>query len=235
MKVFELKLKLYLLEDIKQEKSLGCIAAFIDEVLARSEELLKLHQENCFKNYVFCSFYPVSKEGVYQKDNIYTVMIRTIDRKLADYFTDNLPHHSNRNMKGLKCEISIVPKRLIEKVYSLTPILLKDSEGYWKKHMSQDDFDERLKVNLIKKYNSYTGDKLSENFRLYTTISFLNKMPIKVPYKGIHLLGDKIELLVSDDPQAQELIYMSLGTGVCENNSRGFGFMSYKWRKEGQK
>ena len=42
-------------------------------------------------------------------------------------------------------------------------------------------------------------------------------------------LGDKVNLTASNHPAAQELLYMSLGTGLGENNSRGAGFVNYRF------
>lgn len=62
---------------------------------------------------------------------------------------------------------------------------------------------------------------------LYNFLEFKNKVPIKVLYKSIHLLGDKIIIDIAQNETAQTLAYLALGTGVLENNSRGFGFMDY--------
>lgn len=231
MEVFELSLKVFLLKDIHQQDALNKIASFIDETLAKKEVLLEFHQTNQFKNYNFCSFYPTAKEGKYQKESIYSIVIRTIDRQIADYFIRHLPNHSNWYLKGLVCEVKKIPKYLIERIYSLTPVLLKDAEGYWKKNLTFEQFEERIKVNLIKKYNHFTNSEIDEEFQLYRSIQLLNKVPIKVPYKDVHLLGDKLELQVSEHPLAQSLIYMSLGTGLCESNARGYGFVNYQYVK----
>ncbi len=233
MNVFELKLKVYLFKDIKQEEALNQVASFIDEVLSQNDQFLELHKKNCYKNYVFCAPYPMAQGGIYERDKIYTIIIRTIESDLALYFEKKLANHQNETMKGIKYEVRIIPRHMIEKVYSLTPVLLKDPNGYWKQNMSFEKFEERLKVNLIKKYNAYTGDRLNEDFPLYTMIKLLNISPIKIPYKGISLLGDKIELQVSEHPTAQKLIYMGLGTGFCESNSRGYGYVNYQYCKEG--
>ena len=85
-----------------------------------------------------------------------------------------------------------------------------------------------MQQNSIKKYNSITGNKLDENFKLYDTITFLNKVPIKTNYKSIQLLGDKVELTINSDERAQAVAYMLLGTGALLKNSRGYGFVNYR-------
>ncbi|MGL5434442.1 MAG: CRISPR-associated endoribonuclease Cas6 [Lachnospiraceae bacterium] len=229
--VLELQLKIFLLHDLKQEDALNEIASFIDETLSKQEEMRVFHRRNQYKNYSFCSFYPIAQEGVYQKEKVYSVLIRTIDRVIADYFMKNLPNHYNKMMKGLVCEVKKIPPHLIERVYTITPAIIKDSHGYWKEHLTFEQYEERIKINLIKKYNAFTENKIDEDFPLYHSIQILNKVPIKILYKGIHLLGDKLELHVSEHPTAQKLIYMSLGTGILESNARGNGFMNYQYYK----
>ena len=87
---------------------------------------------------------------------------------------------------------------------------------------------EKRKI-LIKKYNHYTGEKIDEEFQLYTGLTFMNRKPVKVEYKGIHLLGDKVNLKISDDVRAQELAYVLLGTGIGTMNARGYGYCNYRW------
>ena len=53
--------------------------------------------------------------------------------------------------------------------------------------MSLTEFGERLKVNLIKKWNQFTNEKLDEDFELYTMIDFSNKVPIAMEYKNIKI------------------------------------------------
>ena len=94
--------------------------------------------------------------------------------------------------------------------------------------MSFGNYERRLKENLIKKYNCLNKVKIDENFQLYSAIEFKNKLPIKISYKNISLLGDKFNIYISDNEQAQSLAYMCLGTGILEMNARGFGFVNNK-------
>ena len=95
--------------------------------------------------------------------------------------------------------------------------------------MSVSKFEERLKVNLIKKWNRFTGEQIDEDFPLFTTLEFLNRKPIAMNYKTVRLLGDKVRLQITEHETAQRLAYMALGTGVLEMNSRGAGFVNYRW------
>ena len=226
--VYEMRLKLYVLKDITYQDMLSSEAAFIDSALAKDEKWGRFHECNCFKLYVYNGMYPLEKEGVYKKDNIYTIIIRTVNPELASYFSKVLRNHYTDKLKGLTVENRIIHKKMIAELYALTPVIMKSDEGYWKNKISLDEYERLLKENLIKKYNEFTNQKLDENFELYTHIKFINKKPIANLYKGkIKLLGDKISIKIADNSTAQELAYFALGSGLATSNSRGFGFCNY--------
>ncbi|KAJ49992.1 CRISPR-associated endoribonuclease Cas6 [Clostridium tetanomorphum] len=229
MKVFEISISVFLIKDIDSKDSFEKIAQFIDSGLAKKTELLELHNSNTYKNYCFCSFYPIQQDRVYKCGNIYTIRIRTIDHKLAKFFNEELVNHYNQDIKALTSTIRILPRKYIDKIYSITPLILKTNEGYWKNNISLSEFERRLKENMVKKYNLFMNTKIDEDFQLYTSIEFKNKKPVAINYKGKTILGDKLTIHISDDRMAQELAYMSLGTGALEMNARGAGYMNAKW------
>ncbi len=229
MKVYEIKVKSYLLKDIDLNNIQNEICNIIDKALSRDDKWLEFHKKNIYKNYCFDAMYPIEKDKVYKCGNIYTFTIRTINKELADYFNTVLANEYNDLIKCLTTEIRILPKKIIEKIYSLTPVIIKNDSGYWRENLSLEDFEKRLKENLIKKYNYINNTKIDEDFDLYLSIEFKNKKPYAVNYKNIKLLGDKISINISDNKIAQDLAYMALGTGLCEFNSRGGGFMNYRW------
>lgn len=229
MQVYQIRLKLYLLKDIPINQMQTKLTIFLDKGFGGNAELLLKHEENKYKNYCYDLPYPVEADKIYREGKIYTVTIRTIDSVLAEYFQGVCVNSFTEDMKGLTAEIKIIPRKIIESLYTLTPIVLKSDQGYWRKHMQLNEFEERMKVNLIKKWNCFEKDKLDEEFSLYTCLEFLNKVPIGVEYKKIKILGDKIRLQVADNQTAQKLAYMSLGTGLLEMNSRGMGFVNYRW------
>lgn len=229
MNVFQVKLKIFILKDMSIEESQTIISGFIDSGLSKDSKLLELHQSNKFKGYCFDAPYPLEKDKVYKEDKIYTVTIRTIRKDLADFFANKLVNEFNANIKGLTSEIRILPKKHIEKLYSITPAVMKNDDGYWKNKLNLDEYERRLKENLMKKYNSIMDVKIDENFQFYTTIEFKNTKPIATNYKNIKLLGDKISLNIAENENAQKLAYLSLGTGIFEMNARGYGFMNYRW------
>lgn len=229
MNVFQIRLKIFLLKDIELELIQSKIAAYIDKTLGKNEQLLGFHDSNEFKNYCFDAPFPLEIDKIYKKDNVYTLTIRTIDKDLADFFANILVNQFNEDIKALTSEIRILAKKHIDKIYSITPVIIKTDSGYWKGNITLDEYERRIKENLVKKYNYAMNTKIDEDFQLYTAIEFKNKKPISTNYKNIKLLGDKISLNISDEFLAQELAYMSLGTGLSEMNARGYGFVNFRW------
>ena len=229
MTIMQVRIKIYILIDIPVEKIQGEIAEFLDSSLIQDEEFMKLHQENKYKGYGFDALYPVEQDKVYKKDKIYTLTIRTIDSRLAKYFAEQAVNGYTKTMKGLTSEIRVIPQKHIEMLYTLTPAIMKCEKGYWKDSLSVEQYEERLKVNLLKKWKQFYGEKLQEDFEFLNGIEFLNKCPVAVEYKGIRLLGDKLRLHIAENENAQKLANLAIGTGVAEMNSRGYGFCNYRW------
>lgn len=220
---------LYLLKDIDYKECQEEICNFIDSAMVKDERLLELHNKNTYKLYNFNLFYPLERDNVYKRGGIYSIQIRTIDKTLADFFNDTLVNNFTESIKGLTSTIRIIPQKHIDKIYSITPAILKCDEGYWKGNLSLSDFERRLKENLVKKYNLVMDTKIDEEFQLYINIEFKNEKPVAMNYKGRKLLGDKISINIGDEKIAQDLAYMALGTGILEMNARGAGYVNYKW------
>lgn len=227
MEIYELNIKVYLLKDIAIDRIQQYITYFIDNTLIKEDEFAKKHAVNDYKYYTFDSLYPLAKQGIYHKNKIYTFRLRTIDSRLADYFYNNLAKNRTDELQGLTIMIKILKNKLIKKIYTLTPAVLKTTQGYWKNSLNLEEFEERLKVNLIKKYNQIYNCKMNENFQLYYQINFKNKVPVSRKYKDIKLLGDMIELEIAENENAQKLAWLAIGTGLLEMNARGFGFVNY--------
>lgn len=229
MKVYNLDIKVYLLNDIYVNKMQETISSVIDLAFSYTQRYIDFHNSIGYKFYCFNGLYPLEQDEIYKEDNIYTFQLRTIDIELAKYLMNKIKDIVTKDIKVLKCDLKIIPKKHIDKIFSVTPILIKSDKGYWKEHMSLKEFEERIKINLIKKYNKFTGEKIDENFELYKSIEFKNRKPIAVDYKDIKLLGDKIQLTIADDEMSQKIAYMALGTGLGENNARGSGSVGFRW------
>ena len=227
MDVCEIKIKLYLLKDIKIDEVQTYLAYFIDSVMAKDNVFLKIHETNQYKFYTFDSLYPLAKNGIYEKDNTYVFRIRTLNYQLAEYLYETLAKNRTNEFQGLTASVKIIKPKLIKKIYTLTPVILKTEQGYWKNSIKIEEFEERLKINLIKKYNEITGETMDEDFQLYHQINFKNKVPVSRKYKDIKLLGDVIELEIAENENAQKLALLAIGSGLLEMNARGFGFVNY--------
>jgi len=227
--IFEVRTKVYVLKEISKKTAQQVITSYVDEVLAKNPVYLEMHNQNKFKPYSFDCFFPVEKEGIYAEGKVYQFRVRALTEELGDYLLKELPRHETEYLKGLVSEIHAIKQKPIEKVFTVTPIVLK-TKGYWKNNgTSFDQFEKLIRTNLIKKYKQWTNEDLDENFILYNSIQLLNSKPISIAYKNIHLLGDKVEIMVANNETAQNLMFMSIATGLGTMNSRGFGMVNYRY------
>ncbi len=229
MKVYELQVKLYSLADVNRKIALEQLSKLIDTCLMQSEGMQQIHTGHKYKFYTYGAPMPLEKEGIYRKGNIYTFVLRTVDESLAEFFRIQLDKQYNANFKFLTVEVRALRQRIIERIYSLTPVVLKFDTGYWKDKYPEEIFEKRVRENLIKKYNALHATKLDEDFELFSYLRFDNTKPIAFHYKDITLLGDKITVQLATNPVAQELGLLAIGSGLGEMNSRGAGFVNYRF------
>lgn len=229
VKVMQIRIRLYVLKDIPVAKVQAEMAAFLDQELVKDERFAKLHNENKYTGYCFDSLYPVEPDKIYKKDRIYTLTIRTVDSELAKYFAEQVVNGHTETVKAITAELRIIPQKHIELLFTLTPVVMKCEKGYWKDTLSIEQYEERLKVNLLKKWKQFYGVKPPEDFELFNGIEFLNKSPVSLEYKNIHLLGDKLRLHVAENEWAQNLAQLAIGTALGEMNGRGYGMCNYRW------
>lgn len=229
MKVYEAKIRVYTLKDIKLEDSTECIAKFIDSCLSQEEIFKDYHNAKVYKCYTFDNLLPFDKTKVYRKNSIYSFRIRSVDIEFIKFIKLYMENFYNDWMKTLQIKVKVIPQKPIKNIYSINPVLIKNDNGYWKYNMSFEEFEKRITDNLIKKYNHFNNSKISEDFDLYNSIKFINSKPVPIKYKNMTLRGDKLDIELSLEERAQELAYFSLGVGLGENNSRGCGFVNCKF------
>ncbi|QEK21849.1 hypothetical protein KGNDJEFE_02350 [Peptacetobacter hiranonis] len=231
MQIFEVLLKVYTLQEINRSDEKEKSGYFIDQTLLSDGYFKKFHESVGFKYYSFNTLYPFKNEK-YEKGNVYELKIRTVDYNLANFLLENLPNTTTKELKGLEARARILEERPIEKLYSLSPIIVKTAQKkYWKECMNVEEYMERIKINLIKKYNSFFNTKIDENFELFTSIVIKNKCPIGFKYKGIKLPGDKIELTIAVNEQAQKLANFAQAVALGDLGPRGAGFVNAKYIK----
>lgn len=230
--VYEIITKIFLLEGLSTKRASTSITYFVDSVLVQDHAYRDFHVENKLKGYTTDLLYPMEKDGKYKKHQVYNFRIRTLDKNLARYFVEKMPNHTIKEMKGIVSELRKIPKRNIEKLYTITPVILKTQDHcYWKECLSFEEYEEQLKKNLWKKYRYFTGKEADESLPIWDDLKFKNEGVIPFPYKNITLPGDKVEIQVADNQQAQDIAYMVLATGLGDLNSRGASFMGYRYKK----
>lgn len=227
--VYELKIKIYLLENLKLEDVGMELSSLVDKSFLASEKYKEVHKNRGYKHYSVGGLLPVERNRIFKEGSIYEFQVRTPSKELKNYFKKNLVNEFNKKIKVLVINEKIIPENFFEKIYSLTPVVAKFNEGYWKNKVSFEKYEERIKNNLIKKYNDFTGKKLDEDFQLYERMELNNEYPIPLKYKEIKLLGDKITLYIGNSEQAQKLAYFAIGVGLLEMNPRMCGFVGYKY------
>lgn len=229
MKVLELTVNLYVLEDIHSDDIQSSICDLIDRVLIKDDIYNEFHKDNKFKNYVFDSLVPF--EIVHTRGSRARFKIRTVDEKLAFFLKKNLVGAENKNFLVLTVTSRVVPFRNIESIRTITPVTLSAEKGYWRNCLTSKDFEDRLISNLLKKYNSFTGENIECCFEDVFVSYFEDASHVKRKYKNKLFLTDRLTLILSDSEIAQKLAYFALGSGILEKNSRGFGFMQYTFSK----
>lgn len=230
MRVYEISIKFYLVKDIAVSLIYGELTKYIDSYLAEDKYFYELHQGRRIKGYSFDLPVKIEKGmKVYKGDQIYQFRIRTVDKELLSYFMDGIADFRTDAVKGLARTVKQIPHKLISNVYSLTPVLLSSGKGYWRDCMSFEEFEQELTASLVQQYEKYTNEKLEGQFSVYDQIELKSKCAIGVPYKGITLLGDKLAMQVSDNENAQKVIYFALANGLGLKGPRGFGFLGYRF------
>ena len=232
MDTYEITLKIFAIRDIAVPLIYSELTKYIDGYLGQSEYFGEFHRKTSTKGYNFDLPIKIEKGmKAYKKDQIYQFRIRTVDKELLSYLLDGIADYKTDAIKGLTRTVKQIPHRPIASVWTLTPVILKnaDGKGYWRDCMSFEEFEQELTSSLICQYEKYTGEKIEENLRLYNQIELQSKCAIGVPYKGITLLGDKLSMQISDDENAQKVIYFALANGMGTMGARGQGFLGYRF------
>lgn len=222
MKYFNLKVTVLLKRELKAFETYEKISNLISFAMLKDDNLKQLHEENKYKNYVFCNLYPVTKDSVYSKNNIYSFDIRGIDFNVIMKIKQVLSITENEFFKVIQINVQTNIQREINKLITLTPVIITTEKGDYD---IKDDLvfvKKRILDNIQKKYKSIYGSQIDVDF--IKEIKKINRLPIKIPYKNINILGNKFEITVKEDPMSQNLAFLMLSIGCGEKNSIGFGF-----------
>lgn len=222
MQYYNLKVVTSLKQDIKSEESYEKISKLISSSMLHDENLKEIHEKNEYKNYVFCNLYPIEKDGIYKARHIYTFDIRFINLQNAMKIKQFLNIIQNSDFKVIMSNLETSTQRKINKLKTLTPAIITTEKGDYLINNDLELVKQRILANTQKKYNQIYNEKIDMDF--IKEIKQTNNKPIKIPYKNIHILGNKFEITVKDDPISQNLAYLVLSIGMLEKNAEGFGF-----------
>lgn len=226
MQYYNIKVAVLLKNDTQAFENYEKISKLISASMLKDQTLKQLHEENRYKNYVFCNLYPIEKDGVYKAGSIYTFQIRTIDFKLGLKIKQVLNNFQNEEFKVIVSDLETSTQRKINTLATLTPAIITSDKGDYLINNDMQLVKERILANAQKKYNQLYNEKIDMDF--IKSIKQTNNKPIKIPYKNINILGYKFEIEVKDDPISQNLAYLILSVGLLEKNAEGFGFCKAK-------
>lgn len=239
LKIYELSLIVVLKQNIAFEKTTDIITKLLDDKICEKKGN-DYHTSKDFKEYSFDNLIRFESDKIYKKGKNYLFRIRTINEELSNIFF-KLEDFENDYFKILKTSKRVLERKIIDKLYTLTPALLKqykgnknDKTGYWLiSKMNVMDYQKFVHINAIRKYQFF--NKLPVEFwekeqsnQFFEGINF-KKNGVKTIYKGKTLYTDKFEITVKKDELSQDIAYMLLGTGILQNNSRGLGFVVAKY------
>lgn len=230
MEIVEYNIKVYNLKDVGLSEIGEALGRLLNETLCKDQRGVDLHYNNSFKGFVYNYLYPLETEKIYKEGKVYSFQCRVMNKLVEEIFDKYLETYQNKAFKVLTTEKKAIRlDRVIERVFSTTPILLKNDFGYWKDQMDFSDYQSRLIENMIKKYNSVTSETVKTH-SVFSSIKFDNLKPIATDYKGKTLLGDKLTLKINPDDLSQKIIFVNLAFGLGENNAMlGTGFINYKY------
>lgn len=226
MQYYNIKVAVLLKNDTQTFENYEKISKLISASMLKDQTLKQLHEENRYKNYVFCNLYQIEKDGIYKAGNIYTFQIRTIDFKLGLKIKQVLNNFQNEEFKVIVSDLETSTQRKINTLATLTPAIITSDKGDYLINNDMQLVKERILANAQKKYNQLYNEKIDMDF--IKSIKQTNNKPIKIPYKNINILGYKFEIEVKDDPISQNLAYLILSVGLLEKNAEGFGFCKAK-------
>ncbi len=222
MKYYNLKLTTLLKQNIESVQTYEKISNLIAYAMLKDVVLKKLHEENTYKNYVFCNLYPVEKDTIYKKGNVYTFDLRGIEFEKMIKLKQVLETTENEYFKVIQINFQTGIQRNIKKLITLTPAIITTEKGDYDIMENMNLIKDRILANTQKKYKNIYHTEVNIDF--IQNIKKLNRTPIKIPYKNINILGNKFEIQIKEDPMSQNLAYLILSTGILEKNSQGFGF-----------
>ena len=230
MNVYELTVKIYLLNNMKVNHIGYHIGNFINGAMKKDKDLSKLHNRNNLKHYCFSELYPIEEGFSYNQNGVYTFSIRSADLDLIMKFDRVLQGAKDNNFIVITMSHSEVPVKKIKGIRTIMPVIctVRENEKFRSLTIDKDGEEaikEKIFYNLNYKYKKLNNVDLTTSFdSVFENIIIKPKVKY-IYYKNIMFLGYKAILYFKDNSLAQDFARIALAEGVGEKNSScGAGF-----------
>lgn len=232
----QLTINLYLLKNIKINDCNEELSKLINLSMEKDEYLGYIHKKKKgFKNYSWCTLYPIEKDYIYKSNDVYRFTIRSYDMKLIDAFEKSLLNTRNDKFVVLQIDKSIRGYKKVDELITITPsiITIRDENNKltsWNKDNSENVLQElsiNVFNNLCKKYKeNFKEDIILKKEDVIEDINILSNHGLVINYKNIKMLGYKIKVKFKENEIAQKLANAAIVLGLLEKNSTlGCGFV----------
>ncbi|MEB2630196.1 hypothetical protein SOP94_17205 [Peribacillus frigoritolerans] len=231
--MFTVKLTVRAKIDIGQKETYESVAQLIRLFIDQNTKTLKKeHYESKFSYYTFSQFSPFEESGIYTKDSLYNLELKTI----VDEFKDL------KSYKGLETDrLELVAVSATKLYYnpkghliSKTPVFLRtkkiEDEEYLRK------VKEKIRENILFRYvksgkNSnddleYLRKNVVEDIKVdfkVVTIPFKRKQISNDRYLIYHCINLSVDFADNEAAKEVEKLIYSSGLGMLTSN--GFGYM----------
>jgi len=221
MKYYELLTTVFSKKDIDYQEINWRIGELINQSMYFSEELKKFHKENKIKYYVFSGLSPIEKDKVYKRGRVYFFRLKSLNKSFIEEIKNNYNKINNDFFHIVSSEINVYQQQFITSLYTLNASIstLDGNKGYWKKEDGLELIKERIKNNLLKKYENYFEEELDLKDEFIEYIEVINKKPIVYKYKDFKVLGNKFIIKVGTSVESQKLAKLANAVGILEKNS----------------
>lgn len=227
MRYHEVCITVYLHADIHFTQAGEIVSNTINRAMLLDPELAQKHAANGYKFYTFSYPYPAEQDKVYKTGRIYLIRIRSLEKGFVDKLKELLPAVA-KEFKVLASEVKEQKYRFISELTTITPAICTVEGRHW---TPQDDIlllQERMHINLLKKYKHFYGTSLETNQNFIQYMEILNNKPLALKYKNTTLITNKFKLQINPEDASQKLAFCAMATGLLEKGSLGLGFCAAK-------
>ena len=164
MNCFNLKITLKLKQNIKEMEAYEKISNLIAYAMLKDKTLKEIHEKNTYKNYVFCNLYPIQKDGLYKKDNMYFFDLRGTEFIKIMKLKQVMCNLENEDFKVLQIQLQTHEQKTVHKLITLTPTIITTPKGDFDIKEDMDLVKNRLLANLQKKYKNIYHTEVDIDF-----------------------------------------------------------------------